>query len=105
MDGELNPGLPFDEGPSILAISSNDTFACTTAHPRESPMTFITVLNLSRNQSTARIREILSEGKPIAVITITRVTNPACGIPAAPILATVAVILNNNQSLQSHPRI
>ena len=41
----------------------------------------------------ARMREILSDGKPIAVITITRVTRPACGIPAAPIEATVAVIL------------
>ena len=78
---------------STLVISSNETFACTTAHPRESPMTFITVRNLSRNQSTARIREILSDGRPIAVITIRRVTDPACGIPAAPILATVAVIL------------
>ena len=56
-------------------------------------MTLITVRNLSRNQSTARIREILSDGRPIAVMTITRVTNPACGMPAAPILATVAVIL------------
>lgn len=37
--------------------------------------------------------EMSSVGRPTDVSTITIVTNPACGIPAAPILAAVAVIL------------
>lgn len=36
---------------------------------------------------------ISSTGKPTADKTITMVTNPACGTPAAPIEANVAVIL------------
>lgn len=39
------------------------------------------------------IRETSSAGKPTVSRTITRVTNPAWGIPAAPILAAVAVML------------
>ncbi len=46
-----------------------------------------------RNQSTAMIRVMSSVGRPTDVSTITMVTRPACGIPAAPILAAVAVIL------------
>lgn len=38
------------------------------------------------NQSTATIKETSSAGKPIVSRTITNVTKPACGIPAAPIL-------------------
>lgn len=34
-----------------------------------------------------------SVGRPTEVSTITIVTSPACGIPAAPMLAAVAVIL------------
>lgn len=34
-----------------------------------------------------------SVGKPTEVSTITMVTSPACGIPAAPMLAAVAVML------------
>lgn len=34
-----------------------------------------------------------SVGRPTDVSTITIVTRPACGIPAAPMLAAVAVIL------------
>jgi hypothetical protein len=37
--------------------------------------------------------EISSVGRPTEVSTITIVTSPACGIPAAPMLAAVAVIL------------
>ena len=37
--------------------------------------------------------EISSVGRPTEVSTITMVTSPACGIPAAPMLAAVAVIL------------
>ena len=40
-----------------------------------------------------------SVGKPTALSTITMVTSPACGIPAAPILAKVAVKLNNKYIL------
>ena len=44
-------------------------------------------------QSTAMIRVMSSVGNPTDVSTITMVTSPACGIPAAPILAAVAVML------------
>lgn len=44
-------------------------------------------------QSTAKINETSSGGSPTVSKTITRVTRPACGIPAAPILAAVDVIL------------
>jgi hypothetical protein len=43
--------------------------------------------------------ETSSAGKPSVSSTITMVTTPACGIPAAPILAAVAVMLH--QSIQS----
>ena len=46
-----------------------------------------------------RIRETRSAGRPIAVITIINVTKPASGIPAAPTLATVDVILNISQAM------
>ena len=51
-----------------------------------------------KNQSTAIMSETSSAGKPSVSSTITMVTTPACGIPAAPILAAVAVILY--QSIQ-----
>ena len=41
----------------------------------------------------AIISVMSSVGKPTAVNTITMVTRPACGTPAAPIAAAVAVIL------------
>ena len=47
---------------------------------------------LSNNQSTAKIMVTSSAGSPTVSNTITIVTNPACGIPAAPILAAVAVM-------------
>ena len=47
-----------------------------------------------KNQSTAIMSETSSAGKPSVSSTITMVTTPACGIPAAPILAAVAVILH-----------
>lgn len=46
-----------------------------------------------RNQSTAMISVISSVGSPTDVSTITIVTSPAWGIPAAPMLAAVAVML------------
>lgn len=46
-------------------------------------------------QSTAIMRVMSSVGNPTDVSTITMVTSPACGIPAAPILAAVAVMLVN----------
>lgn len=45
------------------------------------------------NQSTAKIKETSSAGRPMVSKTITSVTRPACGMPAAPIEAAVAVIL------------
>ena len=48
---------------------------------------------LSNNQSTDNIRAMSPEGSPIVFNTMTIVTRPACGIPAAPILARVAVML------------
>lgn len=45
-------------------------------------------------QSTAMMRVMSSVGNPTDVSTITMVTSPACGMPAAPILAAVAVILD-----------
>lgn len=46
-----------------------------------------------KSQSTAIIKEISSDGRPTVSNTITMVTNPADGIPAAPIDAAVAVTL------------
>ena len=48
---------------------------------------------LSNSQSTDKIRAMSPEGKPMVFNTITMVTNPAWGIPAAPMLANVAVTL------------
>lgn len=47
-----------------------------------------------RSQSTAMIRVTSSAGRPTALSTITMVTSPAWGTPAAPMLAAVAVTLN-----------
>lgn len=44
-------------------------------------------------QSTVMMNEMLSRGSPTDVNTIAMVTMPPCGIPVAPIAATVAVIL------------
>ena len=46
-----------------------------------------------RSQSTAMMRVTSSAGRPTALSTITMVTRPACGTPAAPMLAAVAVTL------------
>ena len=94
---------------SFFLMFSSSTFAWTTAQPMLSPNTFIAVLknkdmklielwksfhlNRSKSQSITRISETRSAGKPIAVITMSSVTRPASGIPAAPTLATVDVIL------------
>ena len=53
----------------------------------------MTILYLSNNQSTDNIKAISPDGNPIVFNTMTMVTSPACGIPAAPILASVAVML------------
>lgn len=47
-----------------------------------------------RSQSTAIMRVTSSAGSPTALSTITMVTRPACGTPAAPMLAAVAVTLH-----------
>lgn len=46
-----------------------------------------------RAQSTAMMMEMSSVGNPTEVSTMTMVTSPAWGIPAAPMLAAVAVML------------
>jgi len=51
------------------------------------------VSNTHSSQSTARMRATSSVGNPTADRTITIVTRPACGTPAAPIAAAVAVTL------------
>lgn len=48
-----------------------------------------------KNQSIGKIKVISSIGSPTAVKTIAMVTRPACGIPAAPIAAAVAVRLKH----------
>lgn len=62
------------------------------------------IRNTHRMKSTAKIRAMSSVGKPTAVSTITKVTSPACGMPAAPILANVAVMLrlNNEKTISMH---
>ncbi len=52
-----------------------------------------------RAQSTAMIRVMSSVGRPTEVNTITMVTRPAWGIPAAPILAAVAVMLRQKRNI------
>lgn len=51
-----------------------------------------------RIQSMATMRVMSSGGRPTEVRTITMVTKPACGIPAAPILAAVAVMLQQGET-------
>uniref|UniRef100_A0A8C6W9P9 Uncharacterized protein n=1 Tax=Nannospalax galili TaxID=1026970 RepID=A0A8C6W9P9_NANGA len=46
------------------------------------------------SQSTAMIKVTSSAGRPTALSTITMVTRPAWGTPAAPMLAAVAVMLD-----------
>ena len=45
-------------------------------------------------------RNTSSDGRRTVSNTITIVTRPACGIPAAPILAAVAVILNKDLNIK-----
>ena len=47
------------------------------------------------------MRVMSSVGRPTEVSTITMVTSPACGIPAAPMLAAVAVMLGGETEEQS----
>ena len=49
--------------------------------------------HLSKSQSKDSNKPISAVGRPTVCKTMTIVTNPAEGIPAAPILAAVAVIL------------
>lgn len=52
------------------------------------------VKSTHRNQSTAMISVMSSVGRPTDVSTMTIVTRPAWGMPAAPTLAAVAVMLH-----------
>lgn len=65
---------------------------------------FMIQIATHRNQSTAMIRVMSSVGSPTEVSTITMVTKPACGMPAAPILAAVAVILKRNTQAYTDER-
>lgn len=48
------------------------------------------------------MRLMSSVGSPTEVSTMTMVTSPACGMPAAPMLAAVAVMLQREQMWQGH---
>lgn len=48
------------------------------------------------------MRVMSSVGNPTDVSTITIVTSPACGMPAAPMLAAVAVILEIDGYREKH---
>ena len=56
-------------------------------------------LGTHRNQSTAMMSVMSSVGSPTEVNTITMVTSPAWGMPAAPMLAAVAVILSGRDTV------
>uniref|UniRef100_A0A8C2VIA6 Uncharacterized protein n=1 Tax=Chinchilla lanigera TaxID=34839 RepID=A0A8C2VIA6_CHILA len=55
----------------------------------------VVFISTHRSQSTAMIRVTSSAGRPTALSTITMVTRPAWGTPAAPMLAAVASKLFN----------
>ena len=71
--------------------ASANSAASTTAAAIESDQTLTVVRSMSRMRSTARIRATALVGSPTAFRTTTIMTIPACGIPAAPILASKAV--------------
>merc|ERR1719336_775627 len=80
--------------PPILSMAASSPLLrwLTMPAPTESPTTLMVVLNLSSSQSTARMMVMSSGGRPTVSRTITMVTRPAWGIPAAPMLAAVAVM-------------
>lgn len=49
------------------------------------------------------MRLMSSVGKPTEVSTMTMVTSPACGMPAAPMLAAVAVMLQREKVVAGIP--
>lgn len=57
-----------------------------------------TFIPTHRSQSTAMMRVTSSAGRPTALSTITMVTRPAWGTPAAPMLAAVAVTLQTKHT-------
>ena len=61
------------------------------AQPQESLQTFTLVRHISRMRSTAMISPCCSVGRFTACKMMTIITSPACGIPAAPTLASKAV--------------
>ena len=69
-----------------------DSYRSITAQPHESLHTLTAVRPMSRTRSTAMIRPCVSTGKPTACRMISIITKPAWGIPAAPMLASKAVI-------------
>ncbi len=58
------------------------------------------VISTYKIQSMATISVMSSAGNPTDVSTITMVTRPAWGIPAAPILAAVAVMLEETRTVR-----
>ena len=69
------------------AVQSAAKLVSTTAAPIASPHTLTAVRKRSSSQSIERINPIYSTGRPTALRTMTIVTRPASGIPAAPIAA------------------
>jgi hypothetical protein len=55
-----------------------------------------------KNQSTATMRLTSPTGNPTACSTINIVTRPACGTPAAPMDAAVAVMLDEKLTKFTH---
>ena len=64
----------------------------STAHTDKATCTY-------KNQSMTRMSVMSSAGRPTALSTITKVTSPAWGTPAAPTLANVAVILEKKRKV------
>lgn len=58
-----------------------------------------------RAQSTAMMRVMSSVGSPTEVSTMTMVTSPAWGMPAAPMLAAVAVMLQEGQGEEEEEQV
>ncbi len=86
--------MPIPSSVRFTCFKTNHRFISSvsiTPAPTLSPQTLTVVRNRSRSQSIVRMSPIPSIGNPTALRTITIVTSPASGIPAAPIAANVAV--------------
>src|SRR5690606_9728283 len=79
----------------VTGVVSLSNFFAINKETVASPVTFITVLNMSKGLSTAKMRDkpivILEMGNPKDSRTITSMIKPAPGTAADPIEANVAV--------------